>query len=59
MPGGLQKAMDRTINHAKNDFCFQSNILIVSKSDETEHEKLGEKYTKIYKNRSNSKTQPT
>ena len=38
MPAEFQKAMDRTINHAKNTFCFLDNILIVSKGNETEHE---------------------
>ena len=29
MPAEFQKAMDRTINHAKNTFCFLDDILIV------------------------------
>ena len=32
--------MDRTLNHAKNTFCFLDDILIVSKGSEQEHEKL-------------------
>ena len=40
MPPEFQKAMDRTINHAKNTFCFLNDILIVSKGNETEHGKL-------------------
>ena len=32
--------MDRTLNHAKNTFCFLDDILIVSKEDKHEHEKL-------------------
>ena len=39
MPAEIQKSMDRTINHAKNTFCFADDILIVSKGSETEHEK--------------------
>ena len=31
MPAEFQKAMDRTLNHAKNTFCFLDDILIVSK----------------------------
>ena len=38
MPAEFQKAMERTINHAKNTFCFLDDILIVSKGNETEHE---------------------
>ena len=34
--------MNKTINHAKNIFCFLDDILIVSKGSETEHEKLVE-----------------
>ena len=30
----FQKAMDRTLNHAKNTFCFLDDILIVSKGHE-------------------------
>ena len=37
MPAEFQKAMDRTINHAKNTFCFLDDILIVSKGNEREH----------------------
>ena len=40
MPAELQKAMDRTLNHAQNTFCFLDDILIVSKGEENEHEKL-------------------
>ena len=40
MPAESQKAMDRTLNHAKNTSCFLDDILIVSKGDEQEHEKL-------------------
>ena len=39
-PAEFQKAMDRTVNHAKNTFCFLDDILIVSKGSEQEHEKL-------------------
>ena len=35
MPAEFQKAMDRTVNHAKNTFCFLDDILIVSKGSET------------------------
>ena len=40
MPAEFQKAMDRTLNHAKNTFCFLDDILIVSKGNEREHERL-------------------
>ena len=40
MPAEFQKAMDKTLNHAKNTFCFLDDILIVSKGSEKEHEKL-------------------
>ena len=40
MPAKFQKAMDRTLNHAKNTFCFLDDILIVSKGEIIEHEKL-------------------
>ena len=40
MPAEFQKAMDRTLNHSKNTFCFLDDILIVSKGSQTEHEKL-------------------
>ena len=40
MAAEFQKAMDRTLNHAPNAFCCLDNILIVSKGDEKEHEKL-------------------
>ena len=40
MPAEFQKTMDRTLNHAKNTFCFLDDILIVSKGSEQEHEKL-------------------
>ena len=39
MPAELQKAMDCTLNHAKNTFCFLYDILIVSKGEKTEHKK--------------------
>ena len=42
MPAEFQKAMDRTINHAKNTFLFLDDMLIVSKGNEIEHEKLVE-----------------
>ena len=42
MPAKFQKAIDRTINHAKNTFCFLDDILIVSKGSEIEHDKLVE-----------------
>ena len=41
MPAEFQKAMDITLNHAKNTFCFLDDILIVSKGEKIEHEKLG------------------
>ena len=41
-PAEFQKAMDRTINHAKNTFCFLDDILIVSKGNEIEHRNLVE-----------------
>ena len=40
MPAEFQKAMDRTLNHCKNTFCFLDDILIVSKGKATDHEKL-------------------
>ena len=40
MPAEFKKAMSRTVNHAKNTFCFLDDILIVSKGEKTEHEKL-------------------
>ena len=40
MPAEFQKAMERTLNNAKNTFCFLGDILIVSKGSESEHEKL-------------------
>ena len=40
MPAEFQKAIDRTLNHAKNTFCFLDDVLIVSKGDKKEHEKL-------------------
>ena len=42
MPAEFQKAMGRTINHAKNTFCFLDDILIVSKGSEIEHGNLVE-----------------
>ena len=46
MSAELQKAMDRTINHAKNTFCFLDDILIVSKGNEMEHRTLVESVLK-------------
>ena len=46
MPVEFQKAIDRTINHAKNTFCFSDDILIVSKGEESEHAKLAGKVLK-------------
>ena len=40
MPAEFQKAMDRTLNHSKNTFCFLDDILIVSKGEARDHEKL-------------------
>ena len=40
MPAEFQKAMDRTLNHFKNTFCLLDDILIVSKGEEKDHEKL-------------------
>ena len=40
MPAEFQKTMDRTLNHAENTFCFLDDILIVSKGNEQEQEKL-------------------
>ena len=40
MPAEFPKAMDCTLHHAKNTFCFLVDILIVSKGDKMEHEKL-------------------
>ena len=40
MPAEFQKAMDPTLNHSKNTFCFLYDILIVSKGSELEQEKL-------------------
>ena len=40
MPAEFQKAMDRTLSHAKNTFCFLDDILIVSKGQEKDHENL-------------------
>ena len=40
MAAEFQKAMDKTLNHAENTFCFLGDILIVSKGSEEEHEKL-------------------
>ena len=42
MPAEFLKAMDRTINHAKNTFYFLDDILIVSKGNEIEHGNLVE-----------------
>ena len=49
MPAEFQEAMDRTINHAKNLFCFLDDTFILSKGDETEHGKLVEKVIKNLK----------
>ena len=40
MPAEFQKAMDRTFTHAMNTFSFLDDILIVSKGEKHEHEKL-------------------
>ena len=40
MPAEIQKAMDRTLNHLKNTFCFLDDSLIVSKGEKHEHENL-------------------
>ena len=40
MPAEFQKTMDRTLNHSKNTFCFLDDLLIVSKGEEKDHEKL-------------------
>ena len=40
MVADFQKAMDRTLNNARNRFCFLDDILIVSKGSESENEKL-------------------
>ena len=40
MPVEFKKAMDRTLNHTQNTFCFLDDILIVSKGEEKEHKKL-------------------
>ena len=40
MPAEFQKAMDRTLNHSKNTFCFPDDIIIVSKGEARDHEKL-------------------
>ena len=40
MPAEFQKAMDRTLNYSKNTFCFLDDILIVSKGEAKDHEKL-------------------
>ena len=40
MPAEFQKAINRTINYAKNLFCFLDDILIKSKGSEQEHKKL-------------------
>ena len=33
MPAEFQKAMDRTLKHSKNTFCFLDDVLIVSKGE--------------------------
>ena len=40
MPAEFQKAMDRTLNYSKNAFCFLDDILIVSKGDARDHDKM-------------------
>ena len=40
MPADFRNAMDRTLNHIKNTFCFLDDVLIVSKGEKHEHEKL-------------------
>ena len=40
MPTEFPKMMDRTLNHARNTFCFLDDILIVSKGEKAEREKL-------------------
>ena len=40
MPAEFQKAIDRTLNHAKNIFCLLDDILIVSKGEKKEHKTL-------------------
>ena len=40
MPAEFQKAMDRTLNNARNTFCFLDDKLIVSMGSESEHEKI-------------------
>ena len=40
MPAEFQKAMERTLNHTRNTFCFLDDNLIVLKGDKKEHEKL-------------------
>ena len=45
MSAEFQKTMDHTLNHAKNTFCFLGDILIVSKGEKTEHEKMDTKCT--------------
>ena len=42
MPAEIQKAVDRTINHSKNTFCFLDDFLIVSKGNKIEHGNLVE-----------------
>ena len=46
MSAEFQKAIDRTINQAENTFCCLDDNLIVSKRDESDHEKLVEKVLK-------------
>ena len=36
----FQKTMDRTLNHAKNTFCFLDDFLIVTEGEKPEHEQL-------------------
>ena len=40
MPAEFQKAMDRNLNNSKSTFCFLDDILIVSKGEKKEQEKI-------------------
>ena len=40
MPAEFQKAMDRTLNHAKNTVCFLDDIIISSRGEEKDHGKF-------------------
>ena len=50
MSAEFQGAMNRTINHSKNTFCFLDDILIVSEGEEAEHAKLVEKVLSVQNN---------